>query len=86
MIGQERGTCNVPYNYTIQSPGVQSRIPENIIKLGVWLSTQRNLYKSGNKLRSDRFQKLQELVDRGLLRWGEYQIGNDKKWDLRYVI
>eukprot|EP01035_Chromulina_nebulosa_P019798 gene19798-25740_t len=76
--GKEHGHCNVPHNYNVKLPN------GSISKLGVWLSTQRHLQKKEGKLRADRASKLQELVDQGLLKWGDVQVGKDLKWELCY--
>lgn len=74
--GLEHGHCNVPHSYEVKLPNNKTA------KLGVWLSTQRHLRKKMGKLRSDRAHKLQELVDRNLLKWGDVQVCKDQKWEL----
>ena len=69
------GHCNVPHAYSVDLP---NGTPD--WKLGVWLSTQRHLQKRTNKLRPDRAAKLQDLVDKNLLKWGDIQMGKDEKW------
>jgi hypothetical protein len=56
--GSIHGHCNVPS--TVELPGGR--------KLGWWLTNQRRNKKSG-KLRPDRQEILQKLVDMGQLRW-----------------
>jgi len=60
--GNQYGNCNVPQNLKCQLPDGK------VVNLGVWLSSQRSL-KNKSKLREDRFEKLLELVNRGLLHW-----------------
>jgi hypothetical protein len=62
------GHCKIPINYTIPFPNDKSTAKP--LKLGLWLCTQKRDRKLG-KLRSDRESKLQTLVDRGLLTWGD---------------
>jgi hypothetical protein len=60
--GNEKGTYNAPINCeSVQPDGT-------VLMLGTWLSTQRQLMRKG-KLRPDRQQKLQVLVDMGKLQW-----------------
>lgn len=74
--GLEHGNCNVPNSFVMALPN------GTVLKLGTWLSTQRHLQKRIGKLRSDRFLLLQELVDKGMLKWGDMQLGKDEKWEL----
>jgi hypothetical protein len=74
--GLEHGNCNVPHSFVMTLPN------GTVLKLGTWLSTQRHLQKRVGKLRADRFMQLQELVDKGLLKWGDVQLGKDEKWEL----
>lgn len=71
----ENITATIPHNYEVQLPNGTSG------KLGVWLSTQRHLHKKGNKLRQDRAEKLQKLVDCGYLCWGDNVASNDHRWN-----
>jgi len=73
--GKENGHCNVPARceYSCDLPAVDSegvRI-HYTGKLGRWLHDQRQLFKGNTKkkLRADRAQLLQALVDQGLLLW-----------------
>lgn len=53
-------------------------------QLSAWLSTQRQLYRKG-KLRADRMNKLQILVDQGKFCWGEQRTMNDEeRWEMMY--
>ena len=71
----ENSTSTIPHNYEVQLPNGTTG------KLGVWLSTQRHLHKKGNKLRQDRADKLQKLVDCGYLAWGDNVASNDHRWN-----
>jgi hypothetical protein len=60
-FGELHGHCNVPQKY---------RVPGSLgAALGVWLDGQRRDKRRG-KLRENRLQQLQALVDCGKLRWG----------------
>lgn len=54
------------------------------IRLGFWLSTQRQKYRS-KTLRPERLLKLQELVDRGVMDWGDEKVVSDEqRWCFYY--
>jgi len=62
-FGSINGHCNVPLRYQrIQINEADS------IQLGAWLAAQRREYLNG-KLKPDRLEPLQKLVDKGLLCW-----------------
>lgn len=58
----ENDTCNVPDSYRVYNSDGK------VIRLGRWLGKQRSLKKCG-KLRLDRLNKLQDLVDNNKLLW-----------------
>ena len=60
--GEEHGHCNVPQNV------VYTLTDGRDVKLWYWLKDQREYYKLG-KLKGDRLDKLQQLVDEGKLGW-----------------
>ena len=60
QYGEREGNCNVPERYNVISDTGE------VFKLGRWLDRQRGHIKR-NKVRIDRLEKLQVLVDRGLL-------------------
>jgi hypothetical protein len=61
------GHCNVPQSQTFECDLSESRTDAAYTgRLGVWLSTQRVLYKS-KRLAPDRLELLQRLVDEGVL-------------------
>lgn len=60
--GDLNGHCNVKYSeMVIMEDG-------SMVHLGSWLKTQKSLWKK-NKLKSAKHAKMQQLVDRGMLRW-----------------
>lgn len=61
-------------------PGVAPPVP---LKLGQWLATQRQAYKKGEMIQYRR-QKLQNLVDAGLLEWEVKKLSNDAMWEQNY--
>ena len=77
--GRINGHCNAPNSYECV---VRSGMG---VKLGTWLSTQRQLKRKGN-LRPERDLKLQQLVDEGLLQWSMPSIASpdDEKWSVMY--
>jgi len=76
--GRIHGHCNPPISYECTVRG-------GAVRLGTWLSTQRQL-KRKNNLRPDREMQLQGLVDSGLLQWSIPSIASpdDEKWTLMY--
>jgi hypothetical protein len=62
-LSKIHGTCNI--NTAAQKCVIADGSEVNI---GTWLNTQRQMKKRG-KLRADKLQKLQDLVDKGLLTW-----------------
>ena len=74
-FGKKNGHCNVPNSFECQGRNGMN------IKLGTWLSTQRQLKKKG-ALRPEREVKLQRLVDEGLLQWSMPSIASpdEDKW------
>jgi len=77
--GRENLTCNTPNSHECVTRTGMS------VKLGTWLSTQRQLKRKGN-LRPEREAQLQELVDKGLLCWAMPSIASpdDEKWTIMY--
>jgi len=77
--GEEMSTCNVPNSYECDARNGMS------VKLGTWLSTQRQLKRKDN-LRPEREAQLQELVDKGMLCWAMPSIAfpDDEKWTMMY--
>lgn len=72
--------CRVPSSYTVPSP----MDPSKKLKLGLWLGTQRQLHSKG-KLRKDREMKLNILVEKNLLSWGESKMEKgDGKWNVYF--
>lgn len=74
-FGEHFGHCNVPISYECEAPDGSS------VKLGTWLSTQRQLKRKGS-LRREREGLLQALVNEGLLQWVMPSIASpdDEKW------
>lgn len=74
-FGEQYGHCNVPISYECEAPD------GSIVKLGTWLSTQRQL-KRKVSLRREREALLQALVNEGLLQWVMPSIASpdDEKW------
>ena len=78
---KENNNCDINYNYCV-------KIDNETIKLGQWLSIQRQLKRSG-KLSSEHEKQLQKLVDKGWMNWdiaitsSDFKEKNDKKW-VRY--
>lgn len=60
----EHGHCNISQSYEVV-------LPTHVVKLGLWLHKQRK-DKRKFQLRKDRELKLQELVDKGILKWNIY--------------
>lgn len=52
QVGKETGSCKIPLSYKVTQPD------GTVIKLGLWLGTQRQLYRKG-QLRKDKFERLQ---------------------------
>mmetsp|Transcript_5128 Transcript_5128/g.5255 ORF Transcript_5128/g.5255 Transcript_5128/m.5255 type:complete len:535 (-) Transcript_5128:156-1760(-) len=77
--GRENLTCNTPNSHECVTRTGMS------VKLGTWLSTQRQLKRKGN-LRPEREAQLQELVDKGMLCWAMPSIAfpDDEKWTMMY--
>jgi len=76
---EHSGDCNVPSNHIL---------PASNIRLGMWLTYQRNQYKSGNILRK-KLETLQNLVDNSHLVWEvtdsisneqQQQLNEDENW------
>jgi len=61
-FAEEHGNCNIPSDYTVH------REDGSDFCLGSWLGKQR-YYKTNSTLKQDRLEKLQALVDKGLLMW-----------------
>jgi len=59
----------------------------NLIKLGIWLLTQRTQYRKGI-LNKDKLRLLQALVDKGELYWNasEFQGRVDESWRFYYEL
>lgn len=79
------GNCNVPKSFSC----VMSDGSDKVVKLGAWLSKQRQHKKGkGGTLRADREARLQELVDLGSFVWemDASTCGNTDnfKWDSMY--
>lgn len=78
---KENNNCDISHNYFV-------KIDKETIKLGQWLTSQRQLKRSG-KLPSEHEKQLQALVDQGLMNWdiaitsSDFKEKNDKKW-MRY--
>jgi hypothetical protein len=74
--GEENGTCNIAYTLKIDLPDGTNT------NLGQWLQDQRKEKRYGN-LRADRAERLQTLVDAGLLEWRPTRY-DEKKWMTRF--
>lgn len=66
---------------TLSSAGDEG--PPVSVRLGQWLYTQRQYYKK-KKLRADRMQKLQQLVDAGQLKWEIKTMSNERLWEKNF--
>eukprot|EP01041_Mallomonas_annulata_P000237 gene237-429_t len=77
--GKIHGHCNAPNSHECVVRGGLT------VKLGTWLSTQRQLKRKGN-LRPERETPLQDLVDKGLLQWSMPSIASpdDEKWTVMF--
>ena len=72
--GKKHGDdCNVPHSYTFMLKDGSE------VKLGVWLTNQRQ-FKYDGKLKEDRRTKVQQLVDQGKLRELIKKVCNPKKY------
>lgn len=78
--GKDKPNCNAPINCECVQDG-------NVLMLGTWLSTQRQLMRKG-KLRPDRQAHLQKLVDMGRLQWVMPSIAShdDEKWQATFEL
>lgn len=74
--GKDNGNCNVPYTYRVTLPD------GSVTCLGQWLQDQRKEKRQGN-LKPSRQEKLQLLVDEGLLDWKPLKV-DEKKWLIRF--
>lgn len=75
--GEQFGHYNVPDNFKCVSAD------GNEVKLGCWLQYQRG-ERRRKKLRPDREQKLQKLVDTGKLAWDIVKCNDVDPWDTKY--
>ena len=77
QYGQERGgDCNVPqHDECTLADGT-------VVRLGIWLNRQRRS-KAIGKLRKDRLDKLQQLVNEGKLDW-VVDRHDDERWNAQY--
>jgi len=64
----------------VAPPGITNPIS---LKLGQWLATQRQSHKKG-EMALYRWEKLQKLVDAGLLEWEVKKLSNDAMWEQNY--
>jgi hypothetical protein len=76
QYGKDNGHCNVPYAYRVKLPD------DSVTCLGQWLQDQRKEKRQGN-LKPIRQEKLQLLVDEGLLEWKPLK-AEEKKWLIRF--
>lgn len=78
---EHNGNCNVPYHY------IATLADGSTVKLGTWLSSQRQHYRGHTKMRlaENREAKLQRLVDEGRLVWlMDSSYRSPAKWDCMF--
>lgn len=78
---EEKGHCNIPRT-------LECKMPDGtIVKLGLWLSNQR-ARKKISKMRPDRLERMQQLVDEGKLDWylDRREVNTDnERWDFMFT-
>ena len=76
--GKREGTYNVPQKWKQILPTGE------VVNLGKWLNTQRNIRTT--TLTQERKDKLQALVDTGMLLWNMKNLPRQEIWDRNYEL